>query len=68
VLAANGQTLSVAKPPVAIDITQASYILGNLPAKLAFHDIIAVNNLRNAAKVILAELGGLRALVDAGLF
>jgi hypothetical protein len=68
VLSANGQTFSVADPPVTIDITQASYILCDLPAKLAFHDIITVDNLRYVAEIVFRELAGFRAFFDARLF
>jgi hypothetical protein len=48
-LTSNRQASSVAKAAVATDITQADNILGHLPAKLAFNDTIAVDNLRYVA-------------------
>jgi hypothetical protein len=67
-LAPNRQTPSMTKTSVTVDVTQASYVLGNLSAKLAFHDIIAVDNLGYAAKLIFTELAGLCAFVNTGLF
>jgi hypothetical protein len=67
-LTPNRQTSSVANAPVTTDITQASYVLSNLPAQLTFNDAIAVDNLCYVAKLIFAELAGFRAFIDPGLF
>jgi hypothetical protein len=67
-LASNGQTSSVASSPVTIYVAQTSYVLGNLPAKLAFHDIIAVDDLRYMAELIFAEFAGLGVLFDPSFF
>jgi hypothetical protein len=54
-LAPNRQTLSVANAPITVYIAQAGYILSNLPAEPTPHDIIAVDDLRYAAKLIFAQ-------------
>jgi hypothetical protein len=58
----------VANAPVTIYVTQASYVLSNLPAKLAFHDAIAVNDLRYVAELVFAELASLCVFFDTGFF
>jgi hypothetical protein len=53
-LAPDRQTLSVANAFITVYIAQASYILSNLPAKPASHDVIAVDDLRYPAKLVFA--------------
>jgi hypothetical protein len=67
-LAPNRQAPSVTNAPVTIDIAQASYILRNLPAKLTFNSIIAVDNLRYPAEFIFTELAGFCLSFDTSLF
>jgi hypothetical protein len=67
-LSPHWQTPSVANASVTIYITQASYILSNLPAKLTFHDVIAVDNLCYVAKLIFTKFAGLCAFFDPGFF
>jgi hypothetical protein len=68
VLAPNRQPLSVTDASITVYIAQASYILSDLPAKPASHDVIAVNDLRYPAKLVLAQLAGLCAFFDPGFF
>jgi hypothetical protein len=56
----------VAKAAVTSNIAQASYVLGHLPAKLAFDDAITVDNLCYVAKLVFTELSGLGGFVDTG--
>jgi hypothetical protein len=58
----------VAKASIAVYVTQASDILSDLPAELTAHSIIAVDYLRDAAKLIFGEFAGLCVLVYLGLF
>jgi hypothetical protein len=58
----------MANASVTIYVTQASYILSNLPAELTFHDVIAVDNLRYTAKLIFAKFAGLCVFFDPGFF
>jgi hypothetical protein len=53
---------------VTADIAQSSDVLGDLPSKLASHDVIAVNNLSDAAKLVFAEFAGLGAFVNFAFF
>ena len=64
----NRQTSSVANTSVAIYVTQASYVLRNLPAKLAFNYVVAVDNLRYVAKLIFTETVGFCAFLNPGFF
>jgi len=58
----------VANASVTTYIAQAGYILCNLPAKLTFHDVITVDNLRYAAKLVFTELAGLCTSFDTRFF
>jgi hypothetical protein len=62
------QSLSVANAFITVYIAQSSYILSNLPAKPTSHDVIAVDNLRYAAKLVFTELAGLCVSFDTSLF
>jgi hypothetical protein len=67
-LAPDRQTLSVADAFITVYIAQAGYILSNLPAKAASHDVIAVDDLRYSAEFVFAELASLCAFFDPGFF
>jgi hypothetical protein len=53
---------------VTADISQSSDVLGDLPSKLASHDVIAVNNLSDAAKLVFAQFAGLGDFVNFAFF
>jgi hypothetical protein len=57
----------VANASITAYIAQSSNILSGLPAKLASHNVIVVNNLSYSAKLIFAEFAGLGAFFNLGL-
>jgi hypothetical protein len=56
----------VANASVTVYIAQPTDILSYLSAKLSSHDVIAVDNLGYAAKLIFGEFACLCAFFDSG--
>jgi len=67
-LTPNGQTPSVSNASVTVYISQPRDILNYLSAKLSSHDVIAVDNLCYAAKLIFGEFACLCGFFDSGFF
>jgi hypothetical protein len=67
-LTPNGQTPSVSSASVTVYIAQPTDILSYLSSKLSSHDVISVDNLCYAAKLIFGEFACLCAFFDSGFF
>src|SRR5262245_8406258 len=67
-LAADRQTAAVAQAAVALDVPQPGDVLGHLPPQRAFHQVVAaVEQVDDAADLLVAQLLGLALRIDPGL-
>ena len=62
-----GQAAAMTHAAVAGDVLQARNVLSHLPAKLAFDDVVLVQQRGEAGHFVLAQLAGVGLRVDARL-